>query len=98
MNVKWALSRNAPVDIDLNDVCSGTVETHVREECDIVRIPIVFDRELRRYGNNDFFSVGTQDLYLCLELAFPDPVIHDCELQQSGWKSLKENVFENPHQ
>ena len=94
VNVKRPLLRNISIDVNLNDMSSGAIETDIRKERYIVRIAVALDNKFGRDGNHNLFPVGRQNLHLRLELSFSDPMIDDSELQEYRWKSLKEDVLE----
>ena len=98
VHIQGPLSRDIPVNIDLDDMRSRTVETYICEEGHVIRIAIVFDGKFRRHRDHDLFAIGRQDLHVRLELPVADPMVHDRELQQRRREGLKEDVLEQSHQ
>src|SRR5262244_1162833 len=98
MHVQRTFGGDIAVDVDLDDMSAGAIETHIGKKRHVVRVPVWLNRKLRWSRDHNFFPIRRENFDVGLEVAVSNPVIYDRKLQESRWKALKEDVLEHSHQ
>jgi len=72
MDIKRTFCGNIAVKVGLHNMSARPFEAYIREERNIIGIPICFYRKFRGRGHDNFLSIRPKDLYLRFKL----PITH----------------------